>query len=194
MDLQLRPLTIAPAALNGLSQRLVSSHYDNNYTGAVKRLNAIRQQLSQLNWPATPVFAINGLKREELIAANSAWLHELYMDFGAKAAAYVDAFMQDIRWEAVMKRFSVAIEADARPWAVDPEQVRSGAQIVDVRRAANYAQSTDRIVGAVWRDPIRGRRHRGLPRRRYFTGSEGVAPCNGSPVNAPRSTASPAPG
>ena len=48
MELQLRPLTIDPAALNGLSQRLVSSHYDNNYTGAVKRMNAIRQQLFTL--------------------------------------------------------------------------------------------------------------------------------------------------
>lgn len=80
MDLQLRPLTINPAALNGLSEKLIVSHHANNYTGAVKRLNAIRQQLSQLDWPSTPVFMINGLKREELIAANSAWLHELYFD------------------------------------------------------------------------------------------------------------------
>src|SRR5256885_15347075 len=52
----------------------------NNYTGAVKRLDAIRQQLAHLDWPTAPVFMINGLKREELIAANSAWLHELYFD------------------------------------------------------------------------------------------------------------------
>src|SRR2546423_4674807 len=80
MDLQLRPLTLDLSRLDGLSQRLVASHHENNYAGAVKRLNAIREQLSQLDWSATPVFVLNGLKREELIAANSAWLHELYFD------------------------------------------------------------------------------------------------------------------
>src|SRR5256885_7242288 len=74
MDLQLRPLTINLAALNGLSEELILSHHANNYTGAVKRLDAIRQQLAHLDWPTAPVFMINGLKREELIAANSAWL------------------------------------------------------------------------------------------------------------------------
>src|SRR6476620_570769 len=80
MDLQLRPLALDPTKLDGLSARLITSHHENNYAGAVKRLNAIRQQLSKLDWTGTPVFAINGLKREELIAANSAWLHELYFD------------------------------------------------------------------------------------------------------------------
>lgn len=240
MDLQLRPFTLDLAALNGLSQRLVSSHYDNNYAGAVKRLNAIRRQLSQLDWPSTPVFTINGLKREELIAANSAWLHELYfdglggdgvlpdtglavalardfsgvnrwraefsalakamgggsgwallswstresrlitrwaadhthllvgatpvlvldmyehayhVDFGAKAAAYVDAFMQNIRWEAVALRFGAVVKADARPWSASPEAVQGAAQIIDVRRAASYTQAAERIAGALWHDP-----------------------------------------
>ena len=49
MDLQLRPLTIAPAKLDGLSQRLIASHHENNYAGAVKRLNAIRAQLAQID-------------------------------------------------------------------------------------------------------------------------------------------------
>ena len=89
MDLQLRPLTINLAALNGLSEELILSHHANNYTGAVKRLDAIRQQLAHLDWPTAPVFMINGLKREELIAANSAWLHELYFDMlgGGRATA-----------------------------------------------------------------------------------------------------------
>lgn len=63
MDLQLRPLTIDPSALNGLSEKLIVSHHANNYTGAVKRLGAIRQQLSQLDWSTAPVFLINGLTR-----------------------------------------------------------------------------------------------------------------------------------
>lgn len=46
MELNLRPLTLDPAHLDGLSQRLIASHHENNYAGAVKRVNAIRQQLS----------------------------------------------------------------------------------------------------------------------------------------------------
>jgi Fe-Mn family superoxide dismutase len=91
MDLQLRPLTLDPNTLDGLSARLITSHHENNYTGAVKRLNAIRGQLAQLDWAASPVFVVNGLKREELIAANST----------------------NIQWEAVARRFGAAAGRDA---------------------------------------------------------------------------------
>lgn len=201
MDLQLRPLTIAVDRLDGLSARLITSHHENNYSGAVKRLNAIRNQLAGLEWGTAPVFVINGLKREELIAANSAFLHELYfealggdgaapsnglsaaldsdfgsferwrgeftalakamgggsgwallswssregrlvnhwasdhtqmlagatpllaldmyehayhIDFGAKAAAYVDTFMKNIAWDVVARRYDTAVVADDR--------------------------------------------------------------------------------
>lgn len=240
MDLQLRPLTLDLSKLDGLSQRLVASHHENNYSGAVKRLNAIRQQLAQLDWAATPVFMVNGLKREELIAANSAWLHELYfdnlggdgvlpdcglsialerdfgsverwraeftalakamgggsgwallswssregrllnhwaadhthllagatpvlaldmyehayhMDFGAKAAAYVDAFMKNIRWDAVYQRYGSAVAADAAALTAEPATVSQATQLVDVRRAETFASSSDMLRGAQWRDP-----------------------------------------
>ena len=54
------------------------SHYDNNYGGAVKRLNAITDQLMTLDYDKAPGFLINGLKREELIATNSMILHEVF--------------------------------------------------------------------------------------------------------------------
>jgi Fe-Mn family superoxide dismutase len=54
--------------------------YENNYGGALQRLNAIRAHLATLDWARTPVFEINGLKREELIAASSVILHEIYFD------------------------------------------------------------------------------------------------------------------
>jgi Fe-Mn family superoxide dismutase len=80
MELQTRPLSFDAGALRGLSQRLLESHHANNYGGAVKRLNAIHAQLGALDWSSTPVFVVNGLKREELVAANSMVLHELYFD------------------------------------------------------------------------------------------------------------------
>jgi Fe-Mn family superoxide dismutase len=75
-----RPLLLKPQWMNGLSERLIVSHYENNYGGALRRLNAIRARLAALDWVRTPVFEINGLKREELIAAGSVILHEIYFD------------------------------------------------------------------------------------------------------------------
>lgn len=80
MTYEMKPLSCDPARVKGLSEKLIVSHYENNYGGAVKRLNAIAAQLSQLDFANAPVFVVNGLKREELIAANSMILHELYFD------------------------------------------------------------------------------------------------------------------
>jgi Fe-Mn family superoxide dismutase len=63
-----------------MSEKLIVSHYENNYGGAVKRLNVIEEQLAGLEYANAPVFLINGLKREELIATNSMVLHELFFD------------------------------------------------------------------------------------------------------------------
>ncbi len=73
-----RPLPFAPSALGWLSEKIITSHHENNYTGAVKRLGAIKGEFAKLDMAAAPVFQVNGLKREELIAWNSMILHELY--------------------------------------------------------------------------------------------------------------------
>ena len=79
-NVAVRPLLLKPQWMNGLSERLLVSHYVNNYGGALRRLNAIRARLAALDWGRTPVFEINGIKREELIAAGSVILHEIYFD------------------------------------------------------------------------------------------------------------------
>src|SRR4051794_35940174 len=65
------PLPFAPGSITGLSEKLLTSHHDNNYVGAVKRLGAIATQFAALDPATAPGFTINGLKREELIAWNS---------------------------------------------------------------------------------------------------------------------------
>jgi len=191
IEYAVKKLPFDPAKVKGLSEKLLTSHWENNYSGAVKRLNAITAQLAGLDFATAPAFVVNGLKREELIATNSMIIHELYfdclggegepigplaeqiardfgsvarwkaefaatgkalgggsgwvllswsphdkrlvtswaadhtmtiaggrpilaldmfehayqMDYGAKAAAYVDAFMQGIRWDTVAARF-----------------------------------------------------------------------------------------
>jgi Fe-Mn family superoxide dismutase len=78
MKYHLTPIFCRPWLLNGLSLRLIESHYENNYGGALRRLNAIADQLEALDFASTPTYVVNSLKREELIALNSTLLHELY--------------------------------------------------------------------------------------------------------------------
>ncbi len=80
MTYAMKPLACDPARIKGMSERLIVSHYENNYGGAVKRLNLIEEKLAELDYASAPVFAINGLKREQLIAMNSMILHELFFD------------------------------------------------------------------------------------------------------------------
>ena len=103
-----KKLPFDPSKVKGLSEKILTSHYENNYTGAVKRLNAITAQLASLDIANAPVFTINGLKREELIAANSMIIHELYFDSlagegdptGALAQAITRDFGSLARWKA----------------------------------------------------------------------------------------------
>jgi Fe-Mn family superoxide dismutase len=239
MDALIRSLPFDMAALRGLSAKLLASHHQNNYGGAVKRLNAIRAQLAGTPFANSPGYLLNGLKREELIAANSMLLHELYfaslggdgstmepamrlaldanfgsferwreefvacakalgggsgwmllvfqpregtlvnqwaadhthalaggtpilaldmyehayhLDFGAAAAAYVDAFMGNIDWAGVYARYQAAVHAASEGFGSTQDDA-AGALLLDVRRAGVYEQAATMIPGARWCDP-----------------------------------------
>jgi Fe-Mn family superoxide dismutase len=77
---RMKPLGCDPQRIKGMSEKLIVSHYENNYGGAVKRLNLITEQLADLDFNIAPGFLINGLKREQLIATNSMVLHEVFFD------------------------------------------------------------------------------------------------------------------
>ena len=80
MDLMPKPLTVDIEHIPGLSGKLLRSHYENNYLGAVSRLNAIRLHLERAESNTRQGFSLIGHKREELLAANSVFLHEVYFD------------------------------------------------------------------------------------------------------------------
>ncbi|MCC6469985.1 MAG: superoxide dismutase [Alphaproteobacteria bacterium] len=250
MRYAIAPLDLTPAELDGLSERLIVSHYENNYGGAVRRLNAIADEAAKLDPAAASNFVLNGLKREELIAANSMLLHEVYfaslggrgevsgalaqaferdfggaarwraeftamgkalgggsgwvllmwsprdrrlvnqwaadhthamagaipiialdmyehayhIDYGARAAAYVDAFMRNVDWDAAGRRFQAAAGAASPAPKDDPAEIapetlcaaiRAGEPppILDVRRRKAFDGSADMIQGAEWRQP-----------------------------------------
>jgi superoxide dismutase, Fe-Mn family len=91
MSYKIKPLSCDPTKIKGMSERLIMSHYENNYGGAVKRLNLIEEQLADLDYAKAAGFVINGLKREQLVAMNSMILHELFFDGlgGSKARVSV---------------------------------------------------------------------------------------------------------
>jgi len=92
MDARILPLPFDVDGLPGLSGKLVTSHHQNNYVCAVKRLNAIRRELAAVTPSSISGFQLNGLKREELIATNSKLLHELYFaSLGGGGAAMAPA-------------------------------------------------------------------------------------------------------
>lgn len=113
---QLAPLPFDAAKLKGLSQRLIESHWSNNYGGSVRALNEINRRLNAaLAEPDLPAFVYNDLKREHLIRTGSVVLHELYFEnlAGGGSAApatlrtrLAEAFGDFDRWETEFRRIA----------------------------------------------------------------------------------------
>ncbi|HSI00458.1 MAG TPA: Fe-Mn family superoxide dismutase [Reyranella sp.] len=130
-----RPIAFKPMRLNGLSAKLLASHYENNYGGAVRRLNAIAADLAASDPATLPGFRLNGLKREELIATNSMLLHEIYFDGlgeggggepdGALAEGLARDFGSVARWRAEFVAMGKALGGGSG-WVVLTRSPRDG--------------------------------------------------------------------
>jgi len=73
------PLPFDTKSLRGISEKLIQSHWENNYVGASKALNTIRARLMQAAADSnTPPYVYTGFKREQSIRTGSVVLHELY--------------------------------------------------------------------------------------------------------------------
>jgi Fe-Mn family superoxide dismutase len=122
---QPKPLSLDPKSIKGISEKVIVSHYENNYVGAVKRLTAISAQLAELDFAKAPNFLINGLKREELIATNSMILHEIYFDGlgggGAPTGTLAEAVARDFgsvdRWRSEFAAMGKA-EGGGSGWVI----------------------------------------------------------------------------
>ena len=74
-------LKFNPAKLAGISEKLIVSHWENNYIGAVKALNDIRKKLDQMRTSKdVPAYVYNDIKREHLMRTGSVVNHELYFE------------------------------------------------------------------------------------------------------------------
>ncbi len=171
MTYQPKPLSLDPKSINGISEKVLVSHYENNYVGAVKRLNAIGMQLADLDFAKAPNFVLNGLKREELIAANSMILHEIYFDGlgggGTPRNALIEAITKDFgsldRWRSefsamgkaqgggsgwVILAYSPRDKRLVNQWAADHTTTLAGGRPVLVLDMYEHAYHMDYGAGA----------------------------------------------
>ncbi len=89
---EILPLPFDPKSLKGISAKVITSHHDKNYAGAVKKLNLIQKQIASMESSAHPI-RYGALKKEELIALNSKLLHELYF-FNLGGNGVMDSMMK----------------------------------------------------------------------------------------------------
>lgn len=100
------PLSFDPAKLTGLSERMIRSHHENNYAGAVKNLNRVEQELASIT-KDTPPFVVSALRDRELMFRGSKLLHEQYFGtFGGDGKrageierALTEAYGSSAHWE-----------------------------------------------------------------------------------------------
>ena len=78
MEYKLAPLYCRPWTLNGMTPRLIESHYEGNYGSALRKLNALTKEIEALDPATAPAGALNRLKRDQALVLNSTLLHELY--------------------------------------------------------------------------------------------------------------------
>ncbi|TWJ06806.1 superoxide dismutase [Altererythrobacter ishigakiensis] len=121
-----KPLRFDPANLTGLSERLITSHWENNYQGSVRGLNTIEKRLAAATAdPDHPTVAYSGLKREELHRSGSLVLHELYFaglggngNPGGSIYEALDSWFDNYEaWEAEFRRTAMSL-AGGSGWCV----------------------------------------------------------------------------
>jgi Fe-Mn family superoxide dismutase len=139
------PLPFDPKRLPGLSERLLVSHHDNNYIGALKNLNAVELELARTT-KDTPGFSVAGLRERELSFTNSVILHERYFAnlggdgkaVGAVKDAIAATFGGFPRFEELFRATGLSL-AGGSGWATLDVDFSTGA--LRIYGARNHTQS-----------------------------------------------------
>jgi len=102
--------------LEGLSEKMILSHHQNNYIGAVKRAKSIEEKIIALSSSAQP-FELGSLKREEMVALNSMILHEYYFEnlgqsgtISSQSKSMIEnSFRSLSEWENEFKKMALSL-------------------------------------------------------------------------------------
>jgi superoxide dismutase, Fe-Mn family len=127
------PLPYLASSLNGLSERMITSHHENNYGGAVRNLNRIEQELAKIN-ADTPPPIVAALRDRELTFRNSKTLHEAYFAnlggngrrSGAIESEIAAAYGTTARWEEHMRLTALGLGGGSG-WAILAYELDTGA-------------------------------------------------------------------
>jgi superoxide dismutase, Fe-Mn family len=129
---QIVPLPFDPKRLNGLSERLLVSHHENNYGGALKNLNKVEADLAATT-KDTPGYVVSGLRERELLFTNSVILHELYfgnLGGNGKASGPIEKALAQAygtfgRWEELFRSTAMSL-AGGSGWTVLDMNLHTG--------------------------------------------------------------------
>ncbi len=138
-------LPFDPKSLKGISEKLIVSHHDNNYAGAVKNLNKVEAELARVS-AETPAFVVGGLKQSELQFKNSKVLHEHYFanlggdgkSGGAIEAQLTAAYGSLARWEEMFRATGASLGGGSG-WAVLAFDLADG--VVHTFWSGNHTQA-----------------------------------------------------
>jgi superoxide dismutase, Fe-Mn family len=139
------PLPFKAGALNGLSEKLISSHYEKNYGGAVKNLNKVEHELAKITKDSLP-FVVTALRDKELAFRNSKTLHEAYfanLGGNGKRAGKIDsalgqAYGAASHWEDHFRATGMGL-AGGSGWVILGYELETGA--LRTVACANHSQA-----------------------------------------------------
>ncbi len=145
-----RPLPFDPKKLRGLSEKLPVSHHDNNYVGAVKKLNDVESRIEKLSDQA-PLYVVSALHHKRMVFENSVALHELYFEnlggdgqpSGKLAEALAKQFGAISTWEARFERAGRSL-AGGSGWGHLSYHLRRQVPFIDV--ASDHSRTTAESV------------------------------------------------
>ncbi|HXG85216.1 MAG TPA: Fe-Mn family superoxide dismutase [Pyrinomonadaceae bacterium] len=112
---QPKPLPFDPSKLRGISEKVIKSHWENNYIGSVKALNAVELRLAaMLKEKDLPAYIYGDLKREELVRTGSVVLHEQYFaNLGGNGKADGKALELINKWFGGFERWETEFKKTA---------------------------------------------------------------------------------
>jgi len=138
------PLPFKPTGLTGISEKMITSHHDKNYAGAVKNLNKVEIDLAALKADA-PGYLVAGLREKELTYFNSMVLHEHYFGNlggnGKRSGALESRLGSELgagTWEAQVRAAALALGGGSG-WVVVALSLHDGG--LRISSSANHTQA-----------------------------------------------------